>query len=41
MAGDWSGYYRIRIGSTRVIFWFDESEDILYIDHIGNRGDVY
>lgn len=41
MAGDWSGYHRIRIGSFRVIFWFDEIEDILYIDHIGNRGDVY
>jgi len=41
MAGDWTGYYRIRVGSLRIIFWFDENEDILYIDHIGNRGDVY
>jgi len=41
MAGDWSGYYRIRIGSFRIIFWIDENEDILYIDHLGNRGDVY
>jgi mRNA interferase RelE/StbE len=41
MAGDWSGNYRIRVGSIRVIFWFDENEDIIYIDHIGSSGDVY
>lgn len=41
MAGDWSGYYRIRVGSIRVIFWLDEIEDIIYVDHIGSRGDVY
>ena len=41
MAGDWSGYYRIRVGSIRVIFWLDENEDVVYIDHIGSRGDIY
>jgi mRNA interferase RelE/StbE len=41
MAGDWSGYYRIRMGAIRIIFWLDENEDIIYIDHIGSRGDVY
>jgi len=41
MLGEWAGYHRIRIGDIRVIFWFDESEDIVYIDHIGHRGDVY
>jgi mRNA interferase RelE/StbE len=41
MAGDWSGFYRIRVGSIRVIFWVDENEDVIYIDHIGSRGDVY
>jgi mRNA interferase RelE/StbE len=41
MAGDWSGYFRIRVGQIRIIFWFDEEEDIVYVDHIGSRGDVY
>ena len=41
MIGDWAGYHRIRIGNMRVIFWFDEDEDIVYIDHIGSRGDIY
>ena len=41
MAGEWTGYQRIRIGSLRVIFWYDDQEDIIYVDHIGPRGDVY
>jgi len=41
MAGEWTGYQRIRIGDLRVIFWYDEQEDIIYIDHIGPRGDIY
>ena len=41
MAGDWAGYYRIRVGHVRIIFWFDQTEDTVYIDHIGTRGDVY
>jgi mRNA interferase RelE/StbE len=41
MAGEWIGYQRIRIGDLRVIFWYDPEEDIIYVDHIGPRGDVY
>jgi len=41
MAGEWSGYHRLRIGKYRIIYWFDEKEDIVYVDHIGPRGDVY
>ncbi len=41
MAGDWSGYRRIRVGDFQVIFWYDEDENIIYVDHIGPRGDVY
>ena len=41
MVGDWAGYHRIRVGNLRVIFWFDEKEDVVYMDHIGPRGDVY
>jgi mRNA interferase RelE/StbE len=41
MVGEWAGYHRIRVGNLRVIFWFDENEDTVYVDHIGPRGDVY
>jgi mRNA interferase RelE/StbE len=41
MYGEWTGYHRIRLGQLRVIFWYDSKEDIVYVDHIGPRGDVY
>jgi len=41
MFGEWVGYHRIRVGKLRIIFWFDTKEDIVYVDHIGPRGDVY
>lgn len=41
MSGDWNGYYRIRVGHIRIIFWLDLNEDALYVDYIGSRGDVY
>ncbi len=41
MSGEWTGYHRIRIGHFRVIFWYDDQEDAVYVDHIGPRGDVY
>jgi mRNA interferase RelE/StbE len=41
MVGKWAGYKRIRIGNFRVIYWFDPSENKIYVDHIGPRGDIY
>lgn len=41
MAGEWTGYRRIRIGDLRVIYWVDEQDDIIYVDHVGPRGDIY
>ncbi len=41
MVGEWQGYYRIRVGDTRIIFWLDTQEMTVYVDHIGPRGDVY
>ena len=34
MVGEWAGYYRIRVGKLRIIFWFDEKDDVVYVDHI-------
>lgn len=41
MVGEWAGYHRIRVGKFRIIFWFDEKEDVVWVDYIGARGDVY
>lgn len=41
MLGEWVGYYRLRAGKFRVIFWLDKKNDIVYVDHIGPRGDIY
>ncbi len=41
MVDEWAGYHRIRAGKLRIIFWYDQSDDVVYIDHIGPRGDVY
>lgn len=41
MLGEWAGYNRIRSGNLRIIYWFNEKEDVVYVDHIGPRGDIY
>ncbi|MFH1336303.1 MAG: type II toxin-antitoxin system RelE/ParE family toxin [Candidatus Zixiibacteriota bacterium] len=41
MMGEWKGYYRIRIGDIRIIFWIDRKLKTIYVDHIGARGNVY
>ena len=41
MVGEWAGYRRVRVGNIRIIFWIENAEEIIYVDHIGPRGDVY
>lgn len=41
MAGEWAGYYRIRLGDLRIIFWYEIESDTVYVDYIGARGDIY
>lgn len=43
MQGNDKGKMRLRVGSYRVIYWYstDNNLEILYIDEIGNRGDIY
>lgn len=43
MQGSTAGRMRLRVGSFRVIYHYTEDGgfEILYIDEIGNRGDIY
>ncbi len=41
MAGEWTGYFRLRHGDLRVIYLHDRAADSIVIAHVGPRGDVY
>lgn len=36
-----TGLYRLRIGSFRVIFHINHQERVIFIQAVGNRGDIY
>ena len=33
--------YRLRVGDIRVVFTVDSENKVVYVEDIGNRGDVY
>lgn len=37
----YSGVFRLRVGTYRIIFEVNHLEKIVYIRSIGNRGDIY
>lgn len=43
MQGTDKGKMRMRVGSFRIIYWYSDENglEILFIDEIGNRGDIY
>jgi mRNA interferase RelE/StbE len=41
MAGEWKGFFRLRHGDLRVIYFLDRANDTIVIAHVGPRGDVY
>ena len=41
MVGVWEGFYRIRLGGLRIILLIDYERHVIFIEHIGPRGDVY
>ncbi len=40
MKGNWHGFYRLRIGDLRIIF-YEKDENIIKIHKIGFRGNIY
>jgi mRNA interferase RelE/StbE len=41
LSGEWEGYYRIRMGKIRIIFEPDKNRQLLFVEKIDFRGDVY
>ncbi len=41
MKGEWAGYQRVQLSNLRVIFWYDRGKDVVSVDDLGPRGDIY
>ena len=41
MSGSYKGYFRMRVGNVRIIFFPDVKNKIIFVDAIGFRGDIY
>ena len=41
LIGEWEGYYRLRKGRLRIIFEIIKTDQVLFVDRIDFRGDVY
>lgn len=41
MKGDWDGFYRLRSGKIRIILSIDVDKQVIYVERIGFRGDVF
>ena len=41
LSGDWSGFYRLRVGDYRVIYRLDRDNRLIVVDIIGHRSEVY
>lgn len=41
MQGKYEGYFRMRAGKLRIIFFPDKEKKIIFVDAIGFRGTIY
>jgi len=41
LKGELIGSFRLRIGDIRIIYSVDEPDEVVYIEIIGYRGDIY
>ena len=41
LTGDWTGFYKLRVGNYRIIYQIDLSEKIIMIDVVGHRRQIY
>jgi mRNA interferase RelE/StbE len=41
LKGEWSDFWRTKVGDYRVIYSVDEEEGIIVVERVGHRKDVY
>lgn len=41
LTGDWSGFYRLRVGDYRVIYRLDRDNHLILVEVIGHRSEIY
>jgi len=41
LSGDWSGFYRLRVGDYRAIYRLDHSGHLIVVEIVGHRSDIY
>ncbi|GAX34657.1 type II toxin-antitoxin system RelE family toxin [Nodularia sp. NIES-3585] len=41
LTGEWSGFYKLRVGDYRVIYEFDIENQLIIIARIGHRREIY
>lgn len=41
LTGQWSGFYKLRVGDYRVIYEFEPENQLIFIIRIGHRRDIY
>ena len=41
LAGDWSGYFKLRVGDWRIIYEVEHERQRVVVHHIGRRDEIY
>ncbi|MEI6428896.1 MAG: type II toxin-antitoxin system RelE/ParE family toxin [Pseudanabaena sp. ELA607] len=41
LTGQWSGFYKLRVGDYRVIYEFDIENQLIFIARVGHREEIY
>lgn len=41
LTGQWSGFYKLRVGDYRVIYEFDVESQLIFIARVGHRREIY
>ncbi|WP_320073095.1 type II toxin-antitoxin system RelE/ParE family toxin [Nostoc sp. MG11] len=41
LTGEWSGFYKLRVGDYRVIYEFEIESQLIIITKVGHRSEIY
>lgn len=41
LTGQWSGFYKLRVGDYRIMYEFERENQLIIITRIGHRSEIY